>query len=192
MTSHAHIAPLRSGSIAGPASFDGVTPRAEGVGHATAGIVCLRMFSSLAWLISAFVGKDAKLAPSFLSGAGLAQRVSDTFVHSAIAPFVSDLLRNVVLPHAQLFAIFIAAGDLAIGVSLSLGLFTRAGGMLAIVRALMNIAIAGKLGMDTLGFNALLAFVGAVAIVSAAGRRWGVDVLLLRRWPASRLLRCFA
>lgn len=160
--------------------------------HSCAAVACLRAFSSLAWLSSALVGKDAKLAPSFLSGAGLTDRVSDTFVHSAIAPSIADLLRDIVLPHAQLFAILIGVGDLAIGLSLALGLFTRLGGAMAILRAMVNIAIGAKLGMDTIGFNAMLACAGAIALVTAAGRQWGVDGYLRRRWPESSVLRLVA
>lgn len=54
---------------------------------------------------------------------------------------MADLLRNVVLPHAQFFAIPIGLADLAIGVSLSLGLFTRFGSVLAVLRALTNIGL---------------------------------------------------
>ena len=175
-------------SATGRRTFERGANRTALVEHAPSAVACLRMFASLAWLSSALVGKDAKLATSFLSGAGLTQRVSDTFIHSAVAPIVSEFLQNIVLPHAHLFAILIGVGDLAIGVSLALGLFTRVGGAFAILRAGVNIAIGAGLGMDTIGFNAMLAFVGAVAIVTAAGRRFGVDAYLWRRWPDSRLL----
>jgi hypothetical protein len=76
------------------------------------------VISSLAWLDSALVGKDAKLSYAFLSGVELAKRIGETFVFTAVTPGVVALLRNVVLPHAQIFAIPIALGDLAIGISL--------------------------------------------------------------------------
>jgi hypothetical protein len=70
-------------------------------------------------------------------------------VLAGVTPGVSALLRNVVLPHAQIFAILIGVGDLAIGISLSLGLFTRLSGMLAILRGVTNILVAGGAGPDT-------------------------------------------
>jgi len=72
--------------------------------HARSSIVWLRVISSLAWLDSALVGKDAKLSYAFLSGAELAKRIGETFVFTAVTPGVSALLRNVALPHAQIFA----------------------------------------------------------------------------------------
>jgi uncharacterized membrane protein YphA (DoxX/SURF4 family) len=163
--------------------------RAGGLVHAAGSVAALRAFSSLAWLISALVGKDAKLAPSFLSGAGLAERIHETFVHSAILPAISAFLVDVVVPHAPLFAVLIAFGDLAVGISLSLGFLTRLGGAVAIFRALTNVAIGGGLGMDTIGFNALLAFAGVVAIVTGAGRLWGIDGWLRHEYPDNRVLR---
>ena len=85
---------------------------------------------------------------------------------TAVTPGVSALLRNVVLPHAQIFAILIGLGDFAIGISLSLGLFTRLGGMLAILRAVTNILVAGGAGPDTVGFNAMLIAAGAIGLTT--------------------------
>ena len=162
------------------------------VGHARSSIVWLRVISSLAWLSSAFVGKDAKLSPAFLSGVELSKRVNETFVHTALTPGVSSLLRNVVLPNAQIFAVMIGFGDLAIGTSLALGLFTRLGAILAIVRAVTNILVAGGAGADTVGFNVMLIAAGTIALATGAGRRFGIDAVLLARWPTVRLLRLLA
>lgn len=156
--------------------------------HTGDAIVALRLASSLAWLDSALIGKDAKLAPAFLSGAGLAQRVHDTFVHTALTPAIAHLLRAFVVPHAQIFAIAIAAADLGIGLSLSLGLLTRAGAAAEIARAVVNILIGGGAGTDTIGFNAMLITAGGIALASRAGRRFGLDRLLLARHPNTYFL----
>jgi hypothetical protein len=44
--------------------------------HARPAIVRLRSLSSLAWIDSAFIGKDAKLSPAFLHGGGLGARIA--------------------------------------------------------------------------------------------------------------------
>jgi thiosulfate dehydrogenase (quinone) large subunit len=160
--------------------------------YARSSIIWLRIISSLAWLDSALVGKDAKLSYAFLSGAELAKRVGETFVLTAVTPGVVAFLRNVVLPHAQIFAILIGFGDLMIGISLSVGIFTRLGSVLAILRALANILVAGGAGPDTVGFNVMLIAAGAIGLTTGAGRRFGIDSLLLARWPAAKLLRLVA
>jgi uncharacterized membrane protein YphA (DoxX/SURF4 family) len=159
------------------------------INHPVGAVVFLRMMSSLPWLDSAFVGKDAKFAPAFLSGAGLADVITKKFVHTALTPAVVDVLQNIVLPNATIFALLIAFGDLAIGVSLSLGLFTRLGGALAIMRATTNIFTAGGAGTDTIGFNAMLIVAGVICITTGAGRNYGIDRFLLARWPTLGFLR---
>ncbi len=126
------------------------------ISHTGDAIVALRLASSLAWLDSALIGKDAKLAPAFLSGAGLAQRVHDTFVHTALTPAIAHLL--------------------------------RAGAAAEIARAVVNILIGGGAGTDTIGFNAMLITAGGIALASRAGRRFGLDRLLLARHPNTYFL----
>jgi uncharacterized membrane protein YphA (DoxX/SURF4 family) len=160
--------------------------------HAVGAIFFLRVMSSLAWLDSAFVGKDAKLATTFLSGTGLADVIRQKFVHTALAPAVVTILQNMILPHAMIFAMLIAFGDLAIGLSLFLGLFTRLGGAIAILRAVTNILVAGGAGPDTIGFNGMLIVAGAICITTGAGRYYGIDRYLLARWPSIAFLRLIA
>ncbi len=160
--------------------------------HAKAAIVWLRILSSFAWIDSAFIGKNAKLAPAFVHGPGLAQRIHDTFVHSALDPRIAHLLTTVVAPHAALFAALIAIADVAIGASLLLGLLTRFGSAVAITRAVTNILVAGGLGADTVGFNAMLAAAAAICMWTAAGRKLGLDGALINRYPKAGTLRLVA
>lgn len=162
------------------------------INHAVGAVVFLRIMSSLAWLDSAFVGKDAKFSAAFLSGAGLADVITQKFVHTALTPTIVNVLRNIVLPHAAIFAPLIAFSDLAAGVSLSLGLFTRLGGAIAIVRAITNILVAGGAGADTIGFNSMLIVAGVICITTRAGRSYGIDGVLLARWPSLAVLRLIA
>jgi hypothetical protein len=168
----------------------GVRPAA--IRNTKAAVVWLRLCSSLAWLDSAFVGKDAKFAPAFLHGDGLVSRVHTTFVHTAIDSRVAQLLSSYVVPHAALFALLIAAADVAAGVSLSLGVFVRFGAAVAILRALVNIAVAGRAGADTVGYNLMLIVAAAICIGTAAGRKFGIDAWLVDRFPRDGLLRLFA
>jgi uncharacterized membrane protein YphA (DoxX/SURF4 family) len=145
----------------------------------------------MAWLGSAFVGPDAKLAPAFLHGGGLTSRVYSTFVHTALDSRVSQLMTWYVVPHAAFFATLIAAADLAAGLSLAFGVFVRAGATIAIIRALVNIAVAGRAG-DTIGYNLMLIVAAAICIATAAGRKYGLDKQLIDRFPKNQTLRLVA
>jgi uncharacterized membrane protein YphA (DoxX/SURF4 family) len=167
-------------SIIGP-------PETAGILHATAAIAVLRILAGLPWLDSALIGKDAKLAPGFLSGAVLSDRITTVFAHAAL-PGMDGFLTSVVLPHVALFAVLIALADTLIAVSLLFGIFSRVGATIAIVRAATNIAVAAGLGADAVGYNALLIAISVIIIVTAAGRRYGVDWNLAKnralRWAA--------
>ena len=157
-------------------------------------LALLRALSSYSWLSGALVGSDAKLRPDFLSGSGLSERITAPetgFAHTALTEGLSSFLTGTVVPHASLFAWAIALSELAIGLSLLFGLFSRLGGLLAILRALTNVLIAGATP-DTLGHNYMLALAGLVVMISAAGRAYGIDRVLIAQFPNSRLLRLFS
>jgi thiosulfate dehydrogenase [quinone] large subunit len=159
---------------------------------AATGLAILRALSSYSWLSGALVGKDAKFSHDFLSGAGLASRITDPekgFAVKALTEGVSHFLTNVVAPNAQIFAWLIALGELCVGVSLLLGIVTRLGGFFAIVQAITNILVAGGNGADTIGHNYMLALVGLVVILTAAARTYGIDGWLISRYPNARWLR---
>lgn len=167
-------------------------PGALGLAHAAAARA-----PDYSWLNSTFIGKDAKLAPDFLSGTGLAARIiapQTGFVHTALMPWVATFLTGVVVPHAALFAWLLTLGGFGVGVSLLFGLCSRLGGVGAIFLAVVNILVAGGAtnAADTIGHNYLLALVGLVVIISAAGRAYGLDRLLIARFPDARLLRLIA
>jgi len=159
-----------------------------------ASLALLRALSSYSWLSGALVGKDAKFSPHFLSGPGLAERITDPqkgFAHTAICQDISNLLTGTVVPHASLFASLIALSELMIGLSLLFGLFARLGGFAAILRAVTNVLVAGT-APETVGHNYMLALAGLVVLISAAGRAYGIDRLLIKKFPGSRFLRLIA
>ncbi|HZL33865.1 MAG TPA: TQO small subunit DoxD [Tepidisphaeraceae bacterium] len=170
---------------------EGHHPRTVGVIAAAGSLALLRALSSYSWLSGALVGKDAKFNPGFLNGSGLAQRITKPatgFAHTALTDGVASFLTGTVVPHASLFAWMIALSELAIGLSLLFGIFARLGGLVAIIRAITNVLVAGS-AADVVGHNYMLALAGLVVMLSAAGRAYGIDKLLVNRFPDSRFLR---
>lgn len=113
-------------------------------------------------------------------------------MHTAIDSRVSQLLTWYVVPHAAFFALLIAVADVAAGLSLAFGVFVRAGATIAIIRALMNIAVAGRAGTDTIGYNLMLIVAAVICIATAAGRKYGLDKQLIDRFPRNQTLRLVA
>lgn len=152
-------------------------------------LAVLRILNSYNWLNGAFVGKDAKFAADFLSGDGLISRINGGFVHTAINSGVASWLTNTVVPHASMFAWMLALGEACVGFSLLLGLFTRVGGFFAVLQGLVNIIVVFGGGADTIGQNYLLVVLGIIFILTSPGRVFGLDGLLLKKFPNSRILK---
>jgi thiosulfate dehydrogenase (quinone) large subunit len=171
-----------------------VPHRSSGIVAAGVALALLRILSSYSWLSGALVGKDAKFESNFLAGPGLVERILDPakgFAHTAVSPDIGRFLTGTVVPHASLFAWLIALSEVAIGLSMLLGFFARLGGLVAIMRCITNVLVAGT-AAETVGHNYMLAVAGLVVLISAAGRVFGVDGLLVPNFPDSNLLRCVA
>ncbi len=124
---------------------------------------------------------------------GLGKILGD-FVHGGFAksasgmmkeswPFWRGVLQNVVLPHANVFAWIVAAGELALGISLILGLWTRvstACGSLLMVSILLGQSYPGP-GTSwekwiTAGLTTKFALLLLLLLCAAdTGRVWGLD-----------------
>lgn len=107
-------------------------------------------------------------------------------LHSMYAnswPFWRSFLQSTVAPHSAVFGWVIAVGELAIGLALVLGLWTRAAavaGALLMVVILLGQSYPGpKASWDqwiTAGLTTRFAFFALLGIVAAdAGRVWGLD-----------------
>jgi len=154
-------------------------------------LVALRIASSWNWINGAFLGHDQKVGIYFLSGKFLVARIEGPggFAHSAVYPSIGHWVGTSVVHDAVFFAWVIFLGEAVAGISLLLGLFTRVGGLAAVLSAIANLIAAGGNGADTLGQNYLLLLLGVIFIVVGAGRWFGVDAWLQRRYPNARWLR---
>lgn len=114
------------------------------------------------------------------------------FVQQIIAhpPFAlyQSFMRDLVLPNGVLFGYAVLLAELATGISLLLGLFTRLGGLLGTLQALnLMIGLANVPGEWPWAYR-MLVLLNLIILATAAGRNWGVDQLL-RRWLLPRAER---
>jgi uncharacterized membrane protein YphA (DoxX/SURF4 family) len=94
-------------------------------------------------------------------------------------------LRDVVLPHATAFSVLVMTGELIAGVCLLAGFFTRAGAAIAMVLFLNYMFAKGRWFLSPDSEDAAVFFSALVVALGAAGRAYGLDVYLARRWPRS-------
>jgi thiosulfate dehydrogenase (quinone) large subunit len=143
-------------------------------------LAVVRILTGAIWLIHA--------VPKFLNGAMFLppNGFFTSYVQNGIAktsgPY-HDFLAGVVMPNAALFAELVRVGELLVGISLLLGLFTRVGGFFGIVLPLDYMAARGALGTVS-GWgttDACLALLSAISLVLPAGRVAGFDGLRASR-----------
>lgn len=94
-----------------------------------------------------------------------------------------DFLRSVVLPQAPLFSHLVIVAELIAGICLLAGVFTRAGGVIAMFLFLNYMFSKGRWFLSPDSEDAAVFFSALVVTLGAAGRAFGVDVFLARRWP---------
>ena len=100
-----------------------------------------------------------------------------------------EFLEQIVIPHTKLFAGIQAYGEACVGIGLVLGLFTGLSALVGLFLS-VNFGLAaqwmsfGQQGLHLMLITSMVIFLG-----TRAGRLWGVDYLLLRAAPRSRLLR---
>ncbi len=144
----------------------------------------LRIYAGLFWL--------AHGVPKFLNAAMFMP--PSGFMPMAVSKaaqsqtgFYHNFLTGVVIPNINVFAELVRLGEVLVGCSLLLGVFTRFGGLVGCVLALNYMALNGEFSSwTTIGTLDAAAFVLSFLMLAVpAGRVAGVDGLLYRR-PVSK------
>ena len=103
--------------------------------------------------------------------------------------FYKQFLEQTVLTHSDLFAHLTAWGETVAGLGLTLGLCTGIASMVGLV-LVMNYGLATQwMSANQQGFHLLLFTLMLAFFFSRAGRRCGLDAVILARKPGSWLTR---
>ena len=99
------------------------------------------------------------------------------------SPWYLSFLHSVVIPHARLFSYMVMTGESLASISLLLGLCTRVGAAIAMWLFLNYMFSKGRIFWSADSQDAAVFFIALVVFMARAGRAWGIDMLLARRWP---------
>ena len=94
--------------------------------------------------------------------------------------FYRPFLESVVIPHIGKFAVLVAWGEILVGVSIFLGLFTRFGAAVGIFMVLNYTFVLG-VGVWVPGLESLYIWSLFTFMVCSAGREMGIDQVLRSR-----------
>jgi thiosulfate dehydrogenase [quinone] large subunit len=104
----------------------------------------------------------------------------------ASAPYL-HFVQNVVIPHATLFSYLVMTGEAVAALSLLTGTMTRIGAAIAMFLFLNYMFAKGRMFWSPDSEDAAVFFIALVVFLGRAGRVWGVDAYLAKRWPRSSL-----
>ncbi len=128
-----------------------------------------------------------KLTGKFIDGQILPKELAKTVVKDPLG-WHRDFIVGFVIPHAHAFSYLIAFGELAIGISLLLGCLVRISALFGAFHNLnILLAIAVANGGAQLGINRIFIVLELVFVFASAGRALGLDGILKRRFPNSKM-----
>lgn len=146
-------------------------------------LAVVRILTGIIWLIH---GVPKFLAPdTFLPPNGIFADYVQHGITTTTGPY-HDFLVNIVSPNAAIIAQLVRFGELLVGISLVLGLFTRLGGFFGILLPLNYMAARAAFGSVSQwgSLDAALALLSGISLVLPTGRIAGFDGLRTPRAPA--------
>ena len=100
----------------------------------------------------------------------------------ASAPYL-HFVQQIVIPHANLFSYLIMTGEAFAAVSLLTGTLTRVGAVVAGFLFLNYMLAEGRMLWSPDSEDAALIFIALLLFLGRAGRIFGIDSYLAKRWP---------
>ncbi|MBX6331619.1 MAG: DoxX family protein [Gemmatimonadaceae bacterium] len=96
-----------------------------------------------------------------------------------------SFLLDTVIPNSHVFAHLTALGEVAVGLSLTLGVVTVLGAFFGFFQVLFYAFAVQHMSSGQQGFHVMLGAMMIAFFFARAGRCWGIDRWLVRRYPRS-------
>lgn len=140
-------------------------------------LAVVRILSGHMWSRTSFfwIGTEDRAA-------SLTNQVAPLLESGRPTSWYQPFLEHVVLPNSEIFAALVTTGEACVAVSLLFGVATRLGAAVAMWLTLNYSLLYGQSFLVPAG-NTLNFWVSFLFLVMAAGRAFGVDYWLHRRWP---------
>jgi uncharacterized membrane protein YphA (DoxX/SURF4 family) len=112
------------------------------------------------------------------------------FLPKRLAEFASEnpilwyqqFLNETAIPHAPLFAFLEAFGEVGVGLGLTLGILTSFSALVGLFMSINFFLATQWMSFSQQGFHLVLAACMLGFLIGRAGRAWGIDALIVKRW----------
>ncbi len=139
-------------------------------------LVVIRLVQGPMWLGTGWYWLTADTA------AEMTRQISGVIESGRTYAFFLPFLEGTVLPYILVFAVLVTMGELFVGLSLTLGVATRLGAAVGMLLAFNYACLYGNTLLPVEGNWLYFCYLIPV-LVGAAGRSFGLDYWLHKRWP---------
>jgi len=105
-----------------------------------------------------------------------------------LSSFYVSFLHSVVIPNAKLFSYLVMTAEVIAGLGLLTGTLTRLSAFIALILFVNYLFAKGRWFWSPDSEDAAVFFIALVLLLGKAGRCFGFDAYLAKRWPDSPLL----
>jgi uncharacterized membrane protein YphA (DoxX/SURF4 family) len=98
-------------------------------------------------------------------------------------PFYQSIIANILLPHVDVVAVLVMIAETCVAVALITGTATRLAGVMAMFLVTNYMFSKGLWWWNPSSNDGADFMIALALVIGAAGRTWGVDGLLAKRWP---------
>jgi uncharacterized membrane protein YphA (DoxX/SURF4 family) len=141
------------------------------------------------WFLKAAVFKLALEYLWWLPYPTVTQRFIN-FLPKRLAEFASEnpiqwyqqFLNETAIPHSTLFAFLEAFGEVGVGIGLTLGVLTSFSALVGLFMSINFFLATQWMSFSQQGFHIVLAGCMLGFLIGRAGRAWGIDPLIVKKW----------
>jgi uncharacterized membrane protein YphA (DoxX/SURF4 family) len=141
------------------------------------------------WFLKAAIFKLALAYLWWLPYPTVTQRFIN-FLPKRLAEFASEnpvlwyreFLTETAIPHSTLFAFLEAFGEVGVGIGLTLGVLTSFSALVGLFMSINFFLATQWMSFSQQGFHIVLAGCMLGFLIGRAGRAWGIDALIVKKW----------
>lgn len=156
-------------------------------------VLILRLFFAYEWMTSGYekIVQIMENPQKYFSG--LQVVLSKTWVEGSSTtpanpyPFMADFLKNTVAPNTAAFITLDAVAEFSVGILFLSGFLVRPAAVIAIIMNIIFFLAAGHTSVSTAGTNFIMIGGEIFMLLVSAGRAYGIDGFLSRKFPKIKL-----